>query len=136
MPRLPLLPRYVRVGALLATLAVVGYFSLLDAPATTVPVGPWYDKQLHLGAYAAVTVAAVGATAEARSRPVRRVLGVVAFAVAFGVAIELAQWPLAGRYASLADVVANAVGTLLGTIAFRVEARLGYATDDPGRVSD
>ncbi|NHN40397.1 VanZ family protein [Halorubellus sp. JP-L1] len=129
MPRLPLLPRFVRVGALLATLAVVVYFSLLDAPTTGAPVGPWYDKQLHFAAYAAVTVAAVGATAEARHRPRERVLGVVAFAVAFGVAIELAQWPLAGRYASWGDVLANAVGTLVGTAAFWIEARLGYATN-------
>jgi VanZ family protein len=50
--------------------------------------------------------------------------------MAFGVGIELVQWPLADRYASLGDVAANAAGTLLGSVTFAVEDAFGYV-DDP-----
>jgi VanZ family protein len=131
MPRLPLPPRSLRIAGLLAVIGVVVYFSLLDAPGPppTGPAPPWYDKQLHFGAYAAVTVAAAGATVERRGRPWYRVGVVVAFAVAFGVGIELAQWPLADRYASLGDVAANVAGTALGSLWFPIEARLGYGDE-------
>ena len=140
MPRLPLPPRWLRVAGLLAVVGVVVYFSLLDAPGPP-PVGPptpWYDKQLHFASYAAVTVAAAGATVEHRERRWVRIGAVVAFAVAFGVGIELAQWPLAARYASLGDVAANAAGTALGSLWFPVEARFGYASEraDPTAAAD
>lgn len=131
MPRLPLLPRVLRVGGLVAVLGVVVYFSLLDAPSPPGPTGPWYDKQLHVAAYAAVTVAAAGATIEFRNRRWARIGAVVAFALTFGVAIELAQWPLVDRYASTADVAANAAGTAVGALWFPVEAAFGYAEDGP-----
>jgi VanZ family protein len=127
MPRLPILPRFVRVGALAAVVATIVYFSLLDAPATIAPSGPWYDKQLHFAAYAALTVTAVAATLEYRDRPWTRLVGVVACSIAFGILIEIVQAPLAGRYASVGDVLANAVGTLVGSIAFWLEAKVGYA---------
>ncbi|WP_323676926.1 VanZ family protein [Halorubellus sp. PRR65] len=130
MPRLPVLPRFVRAGAFAAALAVVVYFSLLDAPPAAFEPTPWYDKQLHFAAYAAVTATAAGVTIEVRDRRWYRIGLVVAFAFAFGVAIELVQWPLADRYASVADVVANVLGTVLGSTVFLVEDALGYA-DDP-----
>jgi VanZ family protein len=131
MPRLPRPPRWLRIGGLLAVVGVIVYFSLLDTPGPP-PVGPatpWYDKQLHFASYAAVTVAAAGATIELRARRWYRIAVVVAFAVAFGVGIELAQWPLADRYASLGDVAANAAGTAVGSLWFPVEARFGYASE-------
>jgi VanZ family protein len=132
MPRLPLPPRWLRIAGLLAVVGVIVYFSLLDAPPTTFEPTPWYDKQLHFASYAAVTVAAAASTVELRERRWYRIAVVVAFAVAFGVGIELAQWPLADRYASLGDVAANVAGTALGSLWFPVEARFGYATE-PGR---
>jgi VanZ family protein len=129
MPRLPLPARSLRIAGLLAVIGVVVYFSLLDAPPRAFTPTPWYDKQLHFGAYAAVTVAAAGATVERRSRRWSRIGVVVAFAVAFGVGIELAQWPLADRYASLGDVAANVAGTALGSLWFPIEAWLGYADE-------
>ena len=141
MPRLPLPPRWLRIAGLLAVVGVIVYFSLLDAPGPppTGPPGPWYDKQLHFASYAAVTVAAAGATIEIGGRRWYRIGVVVAFAVAFGIGIELAQWPLANRYASLGDVAANVAGTALGSLWFPVEARFGYATDpldDAGDTAD
>lgn len=138
MPRLPLPPRSLRIAGLLAVVGVVVYFSLLDTPGPppTGPPGPWYDKQLHFASYAAVTVAAAASTIELRGRRWYRIAVVVAFAVAFGVGIELAQWPLADRYASLGDVAANVAGTALGSLWFPVEARFGYATEPGQDVAD
>lgn len=128
MVSLPLLPRVVRVASLLAVIAVIVYFSLLDTPTPpTGPPGPFWDKQLHFAAYGALTVAGAQATVEYRDRGLTRVLGVVAFAFAFGIGIELAQWPLAERYASLGDAAANAIGIALASVVFAIEARLGYA---------
>lgn len=136
MPRLPVVPRVVRTMAFVGVLAVVVYFSILDAPATGGgPVGPWYDKKLHFAAYAAVTATAAGVTIEWRDRRWYRIGVVVAFAVAFGVGIELVQWPLVDRYASSADVVANALGTLLGSVVFLLEDAIGYV-DDPADTED
>ena len=139
MPRIPLPPRSLRIAGLLAAVGVVVYFSLLDVPPTTFEPSPWYDKQLHFAAYAAVTVAAAGATIELRGRRWYRIGVVVAFAIAFGIGIELAQWPLANRYASLGDVAANVAGTAVGAVWFPIEARFGYATDpldDAGDAAD
>lgn len=129
MPRIPIPPRLLRYAAFLSVVSVVVYFSLLDAPAPPGPTGPWYDKQLHFAAYAAVTVTAAGASIEYRNRRWGRIAGVVAFSMAFGIAIELAQWPLVGRYASIGDVAANAAGTLLGSVTFAVEDAFGYVDD-------
>lgn len=127
MARLPLLPRPIRVASLLAVIGIIVYFSLLDTPtpASGPPVAFW-DKHLHFAAFGALTVTTAQATAEYRSRRWMRVLGVVAFAFAFGVGIELAQWPLAGRDASIGDVLANALGIGVAGIVFAVESRLGY----------
>lgn len=131
MRGLPLLPRWLRVGGVVVVLSVVVYFSFLDTPAA--PAGtsvPWWDKQLHFAAYGALTVATVAATAEYRDRGWTRVVGVVAFAVIVGIAVELGQWPLPRRYASVGDVLANVAGTLLGATALWLEARFGYGQDD------
>lgn len=130
LPKLPVLPRSLRVGTLVVVAAGIVYFSLLDAPVP--PTGPpveWRDKQLHFAAYGALTVATAQATVEYRDRGWRRILGVVAFAVAFGIGIELAQWPLPMRYAAVDDVIANVAGTLLASSTFAVEAWLGYGTN-------
>lgn len=125
--RIPLLPRWLRVAAFCGVVTVIVYFSLLDAPSPPGPPGPWWDKQLHFAAYGALVVATAQATVEYRDRGLARIAAALAFVLAFGVAVELAQWPLADRYASLGDVVANAAGTALGATAFWVEAKLGYA---------
>lgn len=128
---LPVLPRAIRVGSLLAVLGVIVYFSLLDtAVPPTGPPTPWWDKQLHFIAYGALTVSGAQATLEYRDQGWRRILGVLGFAVAFGIAIELAQWPLPDRYAGLDDVIANTVGTLLAAGLFVLETKLGYAADE------
>lgn len=127
MVSLPVLPRVVRVGGLIAVVSVIVYFSLLDTPTPpSGPPGPFWDKQLHFVAYGALTVATAQATIEYRDLGWTRVLGVVAFAFAFGVGIELVQWPLAERYASVGDAAANAIGIALASVVFWVESLFGY----------
>lgn len=127
---LPVLPRVVRVAAFLGVVVVIVYFSLLDAPVPpTASPTPWWDKQLHFVAYGALTVATAQVTLEFRDRGWTRIVAVVGFALAFGVGIELAQWPLPSRYAGIDDVVANAAGTLLASVVFAFESRFGSDDD-------
>lgn len=129
MRGLPVLPRWLRVASVALVLTVIVYFSFLDVPTPPGTPGPWWDKQLHFAAYGALAVVTVGATAEYRDRGWVRVLGVAAFVVAVGVAVELGQWPLPQRYASVADVAANVAGTLLGSTVLVLESWLGYGPD-------
>jgi len=126
MRGLPVLPRWVRVGSVVFVLTVIVYFSFLDTPSPPGTPGPWWDKQLHFAAYGALAVVAVGATAEYRDRGWKRVLGVFAFVVSVGVAVELGQWTLPQRYASVGDVVANVAAPLLGSTVLWLASRLGY----------
>jgi VanZ family protein len=80
------------------------------AGGTVGPVG--VDKLLHVVGYAVLAVIRLWA---APARDARSVLAVVVAVTAFGGAVELLQWPIPGRSVSLLDLVADAVGAVLGT---------------------
>lgn len=122
----PLLPRLVRVAGTIAIAAVIFYFSLLDTVSAPPAAGPWWDKQLHLLAYAGLAVAATYATAAWRHDSIRRGVAMLLVVVAYGLAIELAQGQLAGRYYSLSDLFANVVGTTLGGLWLVAERYVQY----------
>lgn len=92
--------------------AVILVASLLPASGSggSLPVS---DKLVHGVGYAVLAALVVWA-----GRPVgRRSLALVVVAVAgFGGLVELLQWPLATRQASVLDAVANLVGAVVGTI--------------------
>lgn len=125
--RVPLLPRIVRAAGVFAVVAVIFYFSLLDT--VTAPpsaANPWWDKQLHLAAYAALAAAAVYATAKWRRGAVTRGIAVLMTVLLYGIGIELLQGQLAGRYFSVGDLVANVIGTALGGLWLAVERYVTY----------
>jgi len=124
--RVPLFAGVVRWGGVLAIAAVVCYFSLFDAVSAPPDATPWWDKRIHLTGYAALSLATAYATVGWRDGSVRRALAVPAAVVGYGVLIELAQAPLDGRYASLGDVIANAVGALIALVWYRIERRVSY----------
>ena len=125
--RVPLLPRLVRAAGVVAVVAVICYFSLLDSVAAPPPVAsPWWDKQLHLAAYAALAAAAVYATPRWRRGIVPRGVAVLVVVVLYGVGIELVQSQLPGRYFSVADMLANVIGTALGGLWLVVERYVQY----------
>ncbi|WP_049979532.1 VanZ family protein [Halolamina rubra] len=124
--RFPLLPRIVRAAGVVAVVAVIFYFSLLDTVAAPPTPSPWWDKQLHLAAYAALAATAVYATAKWRRGDLARGVAVLVAVLLYGVGIELAQGQLAGRYFSFGDLFANVLGTALGGLWLAVERYLTY----------
>ncbi|WP_435118791.1 VanZ family protein [Halolamina sp. C58] len=124
--RVPLLPRIVRAAGVVAVVAVIFYFSLLDTVAAPPTPSPWWDKQLHLAAYAALAAAAVYATAKWRRGSVRRGVAVLVAVLLYGIGIELLQGQIAGRYFSFGDLFANVIGTAIGGLWLAVERYVTY----------
>lgn len=128
MPKLPvpLLPRLARWSGVLVVAVVVFYFSVLDAVAAPGGQGQLWDKQLHFVAYAGLTVAAAYATAVWRRTAPRRAVVVLLAVLGYGLGIELIQGTLPGRDYSAVDLLANAIGVVLGSVWFVVERYVAY----------
>ncbi|WP_053948964.1 VanZ family protein [Halolamina sediminis] len=124
--RVPLFPRVVRAAGVLVVVAVIFYFSLLDSVSSPPTPSPWWDKQLHLLAYAGLSAAAVYATTKWRRRSVRRGVAVLLVVFAYGLGIELVQGQLANRYFGFGDLLANAVGALVGGLWLAAERYVQY----------
>jgi VanZ family protein len=122
----PLAPRWVRYAAVAAVAAVVFYFSVVTTGPKPPEPGPLWDKKTHFAGYATLALTLAYATVDAHERPTRRLLVVVGGAVAYGVLMEVFQAPLAGRYFSYLDMLANAVGALLVVAWFPLERRVRY----------
>lgn len=73
------------------------------------PIG--VDKLLHVGGYAVLAAVALVAI---RARTGREVLGVVLLVTVFGGVVELLQGPVPGRAVSVLDLVADAIGAVVG----------------------
>lgn len=82
------------------------------------------DVWLHVIGYAALSAALVLA-AQRRSWTV--LLGAAVLATAFGAAVELLQWPLPWRRASLLDALGNAAGATVGAWAAGLARLFGHS---------
>lgn len=125
----PLLPGALRWLGAVTFAAVLVYFSLVTVPPPEPPdpsLGAPWDKKLHFAGYAALGLSLLYATAPGRESRTRRAVLTIGTTVAFGVLIEVLQGPIPYRYFSLADLLANALGALLATGWFLLEARLEY----------
>lgn len=115
--RVPLLPDWVRWGAVLAVAGSIFYVSIVTAPPeTAVVVKPDLvplDKWRHFLAYAALGSALIYATADWEMNSRRVALLVVGTTVLYGIGIEVWQSAIPGRYFSLGDAYANALGGVL-----------------------
>jgi VanZ family protein len=111
----------------MALLAVFVAYKALSV----VPAGPSFswDKLNHVGAFAALAFAGLF-TFRAKTRPV---FWVSFLLLAFGVAIEIAQLYVPGRYAELEDVLADAIGIGLGLL---IADQLARRTDRRQRRRD
>lgn len=98
-------PRTRRLQALVlaAQLLGVGWLAFSPAPPPQADLG--WDKANH-----ALAFAVMSATADGLARRATVVTGLLGY----GIGIELVQGQLPTRSAELADVLADAVGTLLG----------------------
>jgi VanZ family protein len=118
------LPAWLRWSAVAFVAAGILYASLLDSTGGALsPMGPFgvfgMDKWLHALAYAALAGTLATALAPGRSPAVVAALAAL-LAVGYGVGLEFAQAPLAERYFSVADMVADAVGAFLAVLVWRL----------------
>lgn len=104
--------------------AAVFVASVLDPPtgapaavSAPRPFGVPLDKWLHAGTYAVLAGLLCHAT---RARTTRAALLAAAAVACYGLGIELVQGTLPARTFELADALANAVGSGLAALAWRV----------------
>ncbi len=100
-----------RLGFWCAVIAV-GVVSLL--PRETLPETGLWDKLEHAAAYAILCVAGVVSYPRKRAR-----LALLIGLAMYGGALELLQSFVPGREASIADVIANTFGVVIGFAASR-----------------
>ncbi|MFZ2736843.1 MAG: VanZ family protein [Burkholderiaceae bacterium] len=96
---------WMRVGWYLA-MALVTVLALLPVEHLQLPVFEWWDKAQHALAFVVLTGWAMLLWPSRVSRVVPGML-------AYGGAIELAQWAVGWRFAEWSDLAADAVGVLL-----------------------
>lgn len=115
--RISLSTRLARAGLLIATIAIT---ALALMPATEVPITTSWDKLDHWLAFFTLSLLANHAF------PQRSFWRVIALAlVAYGIAIEIAQWITPDRDADAMDVVADSIGIVIyGAVLFLRERLL------------
>ena len=119
----PLVDHRVRYALVALVASIVLVASVVETSATP-STGPFallgMDKWTHALAYAGVTATLAYASIE-NGRA--RLALAVGLAVAFGIGIEIVQWPIVYRTASVADVLADAIGACLLALGWRSLAR-------------
>lgn len=95
---------------LVLLLAVITLLALL--PQQEISIGTGWDKLNHVLAFVVLGFLALVGSSRGWALPLSGLL-------AYGVALELLQGLTPGRVASLADIVADLVGLLLGLLAYR-----------------
>jgi hypothetical protein len=122
---IPLAARRVRYALVALVAGTVLVASVVETGGGARTLGPFglvgADKWTHALAYAGLTAALVYAAVDGGGR-VRLALPVIV-AIAVGIAIELIQWPIPYRTASIADGLADAVGAGLFALGWRWLAR-------------
>lgn len=129
--RVPLAPAWLRWGAVLALAAFIFYASILAAPPETVvdearPDLLPLDKWRHFLAYAAVGGSLAYATTDWDHDDRVLALGIITATVLYGVGIEFGQSLVPGRYFSLGDAYANALGGVLVLPWYLVRPRVEF----------
>jgi VanZ family protein len=87
-------------------LGLVTVLALLPVEHLQLPVFDWWDKAQHALAFAVLTG---GACLLWPRATVRVVVGMIAY----GAALELAQWAVGWRFAEWSDLLADAVGVVV-----------------------
>ncbi|MDZ7746928.1 MAG: VanZ family protein [Halobacteriales archaeon] len=105
--------RWLAVGVVAAVILVASLLPTSGGPTPTL-LGVGLDKWQHLGGYA-VLAGTLGYALVATEHAGRRVALGLAVTVGYGILIECLQAPLSTRVFSVADMLANAVGALVGT---------------------
>jgi VanZ family protein len=126
--QLPLVPRWLRLAGVVAVAATILYYSVFTPPGSgVIRMGPFgvfpYSTWLHVLAYAGLAVALAYAFQDSAWRARSVLLIVVLLTVGYGGSIELLQSTLAGRTASVGDLLTNAVGAGVAAACWWVVTR-------------
>lgn len=135
--RVPLASKPVRYGAVVSVAVIILLLSVEDPGTTsTYYYGPFgvirRDKWSHAIGYALFTATIAYALATPVETSRRRWLALsVCLAVAFGVCVELIQWPIPYRTMSGIDAVANTIGScLLAVVWLWITRHVRFGTTD------
>lgn len=115
--RVPLLPWWLRWLAVAGLATFIFYVSIVTVPPETVidqrPDLIPLDKWRHFLAYATLGYALAYATTDWTWDPRTLAVSVVAVTILYGIGIEFGQSFMPGRYFSMGDAYANALGGIL-----------------------
>ena len=106
-------------------LPVIAYMAMLFgfSPLSTIPAPPgrFSDYEVHIAAYVGLGMLAARALAKGRLRNVtwRVVCGAIAISSIYGVTDEYHQLFVPGRAFDVMDMVADAIGSVIGASAVR-----------------
>lgn len=129
----PLLPAWLRWGAVVVVATVIFYGSVLTNPPGTpletvkpalIPLDKWY----HLLGYAGFGGALAYATADWATDWRALAVGVIALTVAYGIGIEVVQSVLPARDFSIGDAYANALGAVVVLPWYALRSRLALVS--------
>jgi Predicted integral membrane protein len=126
----PLLPWWLRWGAVIGLAGFIFYVSVLTVPPETpidveislIPL----DKWRHFVAYAAFGYSLAYATTDWELPTQRIAVGVFIITVTYGVGIEYTQAVIPERYFSLGDAYANALGGVLTGLYYLLVRRIEF----------
>lgn len=126
--RVPLVPRTLRWGVVIAVAATILYYSVFTPPGSgAIRTGPFgvfaYGVWLHGLAYAGLAITLAYAVQDRPWRDRTVLVGVFLMAVGYGVGVELLQSTLATRTAAFDDILVNAVGAGVAAVCWRVLTR-------------
>ncbi|SDG13879.1 VanZ like family protein [Halorubrum xinjiangense] len=126
--RLPLVPRWLRLGGVVAVASTILYYSVFTPPGSgairTGPLGVLpYSTWLHALAYAGLAVTLAYAFQDSPWRDRSVLVVVFLLAVGYGGSIELLQSTLDARTADFGDLLVNAVGAAVATVCWRALTR-------------
>ena len=123
--RVPLVPRSLRWGVVLAIATTILYYSVFTPPGSgVVQTGPFgvfaYGTWLHGLAYAGLAGTLAYAVHDGPWRDRSILLTVVLVTVGFGAGIELLQSTLETRTADIVDLLVNTTGATIAALCWRI----------------
>jgi hypothetical protein len=117
------LKKYIFSRRVLPALLVMGIIIYMSSiPGCSLPA-PWFknmDKLVHFGFYGLLAISIAGTIYPEgwRRYGLRIVLAIIVFSTLFGIADELYQKTVQGRYPSKMDVLADSLGAAFGAFGY------------------
>ncbi len=131
----PCRPSPWKIAVIISYMALIAFLSLIpmDPGAShfrvLLKVKPTLQNLMHIPAYAALTILWMQVFAQYGRKGLSRIIPALLVSSGFGLANEVAQSLIPGRYASLTDALTNLFGAGLGVLVYVTVERIS-----PGRI--